>query len=309
VTFEARPPAKVNLTLEVGPRLDDGYHPLESVFLRVGLSDRLTIRPGEGTEDRLVVGGLPGCPADGNIVLRALALLRAKADRPLPPLDVELEKRIPIAAGLAGGSSDAAAALALAAAAWGLEPSLAERLALAMELGSDVPFFGVDASAALVEGRGEGLTALPPVAGEAGVLLYCPPVTVSTTAAYARFDELGPVARSTQRQTAELARAVRGGAGGRELAAWGSRLRDANHLWPAAVSLVPALAELRNELEARTGLPWLMSGSGPTLFSLHPTLAAAAATGKRVAEVGLPREGTLIMATDLVGPDPAWRYP
>lgn len=309
--YGARPPAKVNLTLEVAARGDDGYHQMKSVFLRLGLSDRLNVHPGEGAADRLVVGGLPGCPVEGNLALRALALLRAKVGVTLPPLDVDLEKRIPIAAGLAGGSSDGAAALDLAAACWGVGLSIAERLALAMQLGADVPFFSLEAAAALVEGRGERVTALPPVAGAAGVLLVCPPVTVSTAAAFARFDELGPSRKHPDGHTAELAQALRGGLDGPSLASWAERLRDANDLWPAAASLAPALGGLRDELEHLTATPWLMSGSGPTLFSLQATVEVAAAVGQQLAQSGaaLLAEGTLMFATDLVGPDPAWRYP
>jgi 4-diphosphocytidyl-2-C-methyl-D-erythritol kinase len=307
LTYQARPQAKINLTLEVPARGEDGYHQLKSVFLRVGLADRLEIRPGEGAEDRLVVTGLPGSPTDGNIVLRALALLRAKASVPLPPLDVLLDKEIPIAAGLAGGSSDAAAALDLAAAAWGIEPSLPERLALAMELGSDVPFFDLHASAALVEGRGEKVTALAPPAGEAGVLLYCPPLAVSTMAAYARFDDLA-MPRTGEGPTAELALAIERGLDGRGLAVWAERLSDANDLWPAAASLVPELVELRAWLEQQTGGAWLLSGSGPTLFSLCSTVDDAVGVARQLAESQtLIADGTLIIATDLVGPDPAWR--
>ncbi|HUG47889.1 MAG TPA: 4-(cytidine 5'-diphospho)-2-C-methyl-D-erythritol kinase, partial [Candidatus Limnocylindria bacterium] len=141
MTFSARPPAKVNLTLEVGPPADDGFHPLRSIFLRIGLSDGLTVRQADGERERLSVGGPVACPVDGNLVLRAVALLRQRAGLPLPALEMELEKHIPLAAGLAGGSSNAAAALELAAACWGLGLSAEMRLELASILGSDVPFF------------------------------------------------------------------------------------------------------------------------------------------------------------------------
>jgi 4-diphosphocytidyl-2-C-methyl-D-erythritol kinase len=277
-TFEARPPAKVNLTLEVLGRRPDGYHELRSTFLRIGLCDRLTMRPGSGPTDRLQVAGLPGTPVEGNLILRALAALRAHAAIDLPALDVTLEKYIPVAAGLGGGSSDAAAALKLAQAAWGIGLSSGDEATLAAGLGSDVPFFTADCGAARVEGRGEHVE--PVDAPKQALLLVTPPLSLSTAAVFARYDDLG--------------------AGD----------DDANHLWPAAASLEPSIVALRRMLASLTSRDWLMSGSGPTLFALYPSVESAVEAGKSVASNQSSESAmAIIHAVDLVGPDPAWRYP
>jgi 4-diphosphocytidyl-2-C-methyl-D-erythritol kinase len=307
-TFATRPPAKLNLTLEVGPPQADGFHPLCSVFVRIGLADVLVLTPADGSVDSLSVTGLPGCPVAGNLALHALELLRRRSGAVLPPLALQLDKRIPIAAGLAGGSSDGAAALELAAAAWGLGLADDDRLRLALELGSDAPFFSSGAAAALVEGRGERLAPLP-VPAAAGVLLYFPAFGISTASSFSLYDQLAPRSFGG-RETDGLAAALRGGLDGTGLAGWAERLRDSNHLWPAAVALQPSLASIRAQLEAATGTAWLMTGSGPTLFSLHPTAGEARMAGERLAGSGggLLTKGTLLAATDLIGPDPVWRY-
>src|SRR6188474_1403356 len=204
---QARPMAKVNLTLEVVGRRPDGYHDLRSVFLRVGLADRLSVNAGWASdEDQLLVTGLPGCPIEGNLVLQAFDLVRAAVDPRLPALRAELHKAIPLGGGLGGGSSDGAAAIGLAAAAWGVGVGPDETAELAASLGSDVPFFVADTSAALVEGRGESVTALPPVAGGAGVLLAVSTAELSTARVFARYDELAAADRPAASPTDALAR-------------------------------------------------------------------------------------------------------
>ncbi|MEO6349113.1 MAG: hypothetical protein ABIP53_00495 [Candidatus Limnocylindrales bacterium] len=283
--FEARPPAKVNLTLKVVGRRADGFHELRSIFLRIGLTDRLTMaRASSSDRDLLTVSGLPGAPATrDNLVLRALATLRSHVGIDFPPLEVMLDKRIPAAAGLGGGSSDAASALKLAQAAWGIGLATAEESALGEDLGSDVPFFLSELTEALVVGRGEHVSPSSAVIGRA-VLLVTPPIALRTFAVFDRFDQLDQPGASNG--------------------------DPANDLWQAAASLEPSLPRLRTELEGRSGRPWSMSGSGPTLFALYPSVAEAAEAGRALAASRLPSlESALINAVDLVGPDPAWRYP
>ena len=160
--MHARPRAKVNLSLSVGPRGRDGYHPLTSVFLRIGLADDLTVAfSNNAGGDVLTVSGLGGCEVDGNMVLRAFRAVRHAMGQDFPPLVAHLEKRIPIAAGLGGGSADAASAVDCALQMWGvgLSPALLDEVAL--ELGADVPFFAHNVDAALVTGRGEKIEPLP----------------------------------------------------------------------------------------------------------------------------------------------------
>jgi 4-diphosphocytidyl-2-C-methyl-D-erythritol kinase len=308
--MHASPRAKVNLTLSVGPRGADGYHPLSSVFLRVGLSDELVVAPAPGPGgDVLTLAGLPGAPVEGNLVLRAFALTRRVLGHDLPGLVAHLDKRIPMAAGLGGGSSDAAAAVDGALVVWGAGLAPPARAQIDLALGADVPFFARGGEVALVTGRGEEVERLPSLAGGLGVLLVTPPVALSTAQVFARFDELGPTVAS-ESVTGELASALRGGASGETLVAWAARLRDANELWSAAVSLAPVLAALRDHLEAETGRPWLLSGSGSTLFALYRSAEEAVAEGRLVAAAETELlEGAMINAVDLNGPDPAWRFP
>ena len=308
--MHASPRAKINLTLSVGPRGDDGYHSLSSVFLRVGLADDLTVAPAPGPGgDVLTLAGLPGAPVDGNLVLRAFALTRRALGHDLPGLVAHLEKRIPMAAGLGGGSADAAAAVDGALIVWGAGLALDVRAEIDLDLGADVPFFARGGEVALVRGRGEQVERLALPTGELGLLLVTPPIALSTAQVFARFDELG-IATASESVTRDLARALRDGTSSETVVAWAARLRDANDLWAAAASLAPGLAALHEHLEAETGRPWLLSGSGSTLFALYPSPAEAAVEGRLLvsAESEL-LEGAMINAVDLVGPDPAWRFP
>ena len=295
----AKPPAKLNLTLAVGARGDDGFHPLRSVFLRLDLADELTVDLAPGAAaDSLAIDGDFDCPVQGNLVLRAFDLLRRAVGQPLPALAARLVKRIPVGAGLGGGSSDGAAALELAQRAWGigLAPDVSAELTLA--LGSDVPFFAAVAPAALVEGRGELVTPLPGIDGGAGVLLAVSPAALATASVYARFDDRGPSATMPAVElTAELGRALERGLDGPGLAALASRLAEANDLWPAASELAPELAARRGRLESATARPWLMSGSGPTLFALYPSGEEAAAESGRLAEDSLAPADLRLIAT------------
>lgn len=299
--MHARPRAKVNLSLSVGPRGRDGFHPLTSVFLRVGLSDELTVAFGDNAgRDVLTVTGLPGCEVEGNLVLRAFAAVRRGLGQDLPPLVAHLDKRIPIAAGLGGGSADAAAAVDCALQMWGvgLSPDMLDQAAL--ELGADVPFFAHKLDAALVSGRGEKLEPLK-INSNPGLLLVTPRIGLSTAAVFDVFDKLDAQPSDRRRdQMPDFA----------YLAEQSASLRDANDLWPAAVSLAPELASVRAELENLTDKPWLMSGSGSTLFSIYETGAEAVASGRSiVASESDVLGGALFNAVDLLGPDPLWRYP
>lgn len=317
--MHARPQAKVNLTLEVLGRRPDGYHELRSIFLRIGLCDRLTLTPGAGPRDQLVVTGLPGTPVDGNLVLRALDALRAHAGVDFPPLDVTLEKHIPAAAGLGGGSSDCASALRLAQTAWGVRVARRDELPLAESLGSDVPFFYFNMAAASVSGRGENLSWLPAIHGEIGVLLVHPPARLSTPSVYARYDGLDappllrhgvPAKTAEASEENDLESMFWDEITSNDLLTWAQSTDEPNDLWPAAVALEPSLGGLRSDLEKKTRRRWLMTGSGPTLFSLYPSPQEAVEAGRRlVSAESEALGGAIINAVDLTGPEPLWRYP
>jgi 4-diphosphocytidyl-2-C-methyl-D-erythritol kinase len=257
----------------------------------------------------LTLAGLPGAPLEGNLVLRAFAMTRRALGHDLPGLVAHLDKRIPMGGGLGGGSSDAAAAVDAALVVWGagLAPGL--RAEIDLELGADVPFFARGGEVALVEGRGEHVERLAPHAGQLGLLLVTPPIALSTAQVFGRFDDLD-VATTSESVTRDLAQALRDGMSSETLVAWAARLRDANDLWPAAASLAPGLAALREHLEEQTRQPWLLTGSGSTLFALYPSVAAATAEGRLLVQAESELlEGAMINAVDLVGPDPAWRFP
>ena len=164
-------PAKLNLTLAIVGRRPDGYHALHSVMVPLGLADRISLAIQSEGEDSLYSTGFDTGPPEHNLVLKAVTAARRAVGGPVgsaaPPLAIRLDKRIPVAAGLAGGSSDAAAALGGALETWGAELDPQQRLALAAGLGSDVPFF-LGSGAALVEGRGERVTPLRGVKAAAG---------------------------------------------------------------------------------------------------------------------------------------------
>ena len=296
--------AKVNLGLAVIGRRPNGYHELRSVFLRIGLADRLsgsTDEPLNG--DRLAIDGEEDCPVEGNTVLRALKLLRAfhfplrEMSAPLPTLDLRLQKRVPIAAGLGGGSSDGAAAISLAMALWSV--TLAERdvVTLSAQLGADVPFFIAGYPAALVSGIGEEIEPLDAAAGEPGLLLVTPIERLSTAAVFAEFDRR-PAAPDASHAVDEFSAAFRSGLDAASLAGWALRLRDANDLWAPAVRLLPSLELLRGELERALDRPFLLSGSGSTLFALYASLGEAQEAAGRLSSTGLQQlAGAHVFAT------------
>jgi 4-diphosphocytidyl-2-C-methyl-D-erythritol kinase len=295
-TLTGLAPAKLNLGLAITGRREDGYHELRSVFLRIGLWDRLqaAILPGAAA-DRLTVVGDSDCPVEGNIVLRAVEMLRQAVGTSLPTFELHLEKAVPIGAGLGGGSSDAAAALDLCVALSGIEPGLIPMERIRRELGADVSFFAAGTPAALVSGIGERVRSLPGVRGDAGVLLASPASKLATADVYAEYDRLGPQAAPGDAEAVvdELAGALEEGLDGAGIASFAHRLRDANDLWPAAASLAPELADLRADLERSLDRPVLLSGSGSSLFGLYASAQDAVDAGAQLASNHPGRFGAL----------------
>jgi 4-diphosphocytidyl-2-C-methyl-D-erythritol kinase len=291
-------PAKLNLTLAVLGTRPDGFHDLHSVMVPLGLADRLSLARAAGAADSLHVVGVgdgrtPLDPAGFGSVLSGIVEARRVVGRGADtfPLAVRLDKRIPIAAGLGGGSSDAAAAIDGALEAWAVPLPLEERQRAAAAAGSDVPFF-LAGGPALVQGRGERVTPLAGFAGDPpGVLLVTPAVEASTHAAFARFDAhpaAVPANRGSTRLTSEhLAVEMGPGHAPMRAAALASRagvLAVANDLAAAADLLVPGLRALRRALTRLLGVPIGLSGSGPTLWALYPALGGAEEAAGRVRE-------------------------
>jgi 4-diphosphocytidyl-2-C-methyl-D-erythritol kinase len=297
----AHAPAKVNVSLGVGPLREDGYHALETVYLAVSLLDTVTVRGGEGVSVTVTgegAGGPDPVPTDRrNLVWRAAELLAEHAGV-APEADITVHKTIPAAAGLAGGSADAAAALVALDALWGTHATRGDLAVLAARLGSDVPF-SLTGGVALGGGRGEQLT--PVLARRQWHwVLGIAEGGLSTPAVYAELDRLraagrAPAGAATPTSGPVLA-ALRSGPTSALAAAL------ANDLQAAAVSLRPAL---RRALRAATGAgaaAALVSGSGPTVAALADDEDAAL----RLAAV-LAGEGVFRTVRVVHGPVPGAR--
>lgn len=179
-------PAKINLGLDILRKRDDGFHELKTVFLAVGLEDVLEGRISRGNQDSLRVRGPYGTgipeTAD-NLVLKGIASLRRSCGAECAPIEITLTKNIPHGAGLGGGSSDAAAAIRIAATMWKTDPAGVAAHEAAAAVGSDCAFF-IQGGAAIGTGRGEMLRTIP-VHRKLHAVIVSPPFGVSTRDAYA----------------------------------------------------------------------------------------------------------------------------
>jgi len=311
-----RVPAKVNLQLSVGPRRDDGYHDLVTVFHAVSLFDEVTVRPAERTSVRVTGQDAASVPSTrANLAARAArALATSLRRREKSAVQIEIRKRIPVSAGLAGGSADAAAALVACNELWGTGLSQAELCEVGAGVGSDVPF-ALLGGTAVGQGRGERLT--PALAtGTYDWVLAFASGGLSTPEVYAACDRLrearagavevaagvaagaapaagtgtGPIAPSPALNTGLMA-ALRSG----DPAAVGPLL--SNDLQAAAVSLRPDLRRALAEGRELGALGAVVSGSGPTCAFL-----AANARHARELAVGLTSAGVCRGAVRVQGP-------
>jgi 4-diphosphocytidyl-2-C-methyl-D-erythritol kinase len=283
-------PAKVNLGLFVGPRRrTDGRHELASVMQSISLADELRLEPAAaGCEhDELVCPGVAGDPQE-NLAARALAAFRSATGWDAPPLRLLIDKRIPVAAGLGGGSADAAAALRLARSASGLgdEALLRE---LAAELGADVPA-QVAPGRWLATGVGELLEPLPDPLPALELLVLAFDAQLSTAAVYAEVDRLGVARdrRELEQRAAQLRAAAQLGA---PLPAPRELLH--NDLQQPAVTLCSQIAPVL-AAASDAGAEALVSGSGPTVVALF---GHANAAGRRQrAQVALAGQARAVIA-------------
>jgi 4-diphosphocytidyl-2-C-methyl-D-erythritol kinase len=254
-----RVPAKVNLQLAVGPVRADGYHELATVFQAVGLYDEVIARQSETPGIRLTISGEGEgvLPLDeGNLAYRAAVLLGEHTGVE-PALDLHLHKAIPIAGGMAGGSADAAGALLACDTLWRQSTPREELMALAAELGSDVPF-ALHGGTAIGTGRGERLT---PVLSRGSFhwVFAVADDGLSTPAVYRECDRLRGGRKVPEPYVSDmLMQAVRAG----DAILLGKALH--NDLQPAALSLRPALRQVLEVGEDFGALGGLVSGSGPT---------------------------------------------
>ena len=181
--LRADAPAKINRELRVGPLRSDGFHEIRSRIVAIDLADSIEVESGAGSLT-LHCAGLPLEGGDSNLVVRAGKALAERLSRPSADAVIRLEKRIPVGAGLGGGSSDAARALVLLSRLWESPLSPEQLSSLAASLGSDVPFFLVGGEAE-VSGRGEKVSPRPDSPAE-DLLVLVPPFSISTADAYAR---------------------------------------------------------------------------------------------------------------------------
>jgi 4-diphosphocytidyl-2-C-methyl-D-erythritol kinase len=305
-----RVPAKVNLQLAVGPARADGYHDLVTVFHAVSLFDEVTVRPASRTQV-IVTGESADTVPRGhtNLAARAAsALARATRNRRRGPaaMQIEILKRIPVAAGLAGGSADAAAALVACNELWRTGLSQQQLSDVAAKVGSDVPF-GLVGGTAVGQGRGELLTAAL-ASGTYHWVLAFSAAGLSTPEVYAACDRLRAAraaADGAPREAAvpalshTLMAALRSG----DPAAVGPLL--ANDLQPAAMSLLPGLRRALAAGREYGALGAIVSGSGPTCAFLaadaeHARELAVSLTGagicRAVARVSGPVPGAVVVS-------------
>jgi 4-diphosphocytidyl-2-C-methyl-D-erythritol kinase len=279
--------AKVNLSLEVAGKRADGFHELASLVHTISLADDLRIDSATVLLSR--VEGLDIDP-DTNLVNRAARLLAATTGT-RQGAELTLVKRIPTAAGLGGGSSDAATTLVGLNSLWETQVSLAELSALAAELGSDVPFF-VRGGAALVGGRGEDVRLLPPLAGQWLVIVVAAhDLLDKTRRLYAGLD-------ADDFSSGELTRAAA------ERMARRLPLDEdllTNAFARAARSIFPGLSDVWARVERVAQRPFFLSGAGPALFALAADRADA-----RRQQARLSRLGLAVYATRTVRHARAW---
>ena len=259
-------PAKINLQLGVGPARPDGFHTLATVYQAIGLYDEVTVNPAATTTLTVVgegvdVSDVPTGPS--NLALRAAVLLasRAGVDSPDGKVAMTIRKRIPVMGGMAGGSTDAAAALLACDTLWGLRTPREELLSLAAELGSDVPFCLVGGTAT-GSGRGEVVAAVE----DAGAYWWVVALSdqgLSTPAVFAEFDRRHAAADVAEPEvSAGLVAALAAG----DATRLGANLL--NDLEAPALTMRPDLAAILDLGGRPPALGALLSGSGPTCLFL-----------------------------------------
>jgi 4-diphosphocytidyl-2-C-methyl-D-erythritol kinase len=311
-----RVPAKVNLQLAVGPVRADGYHDVATVYHAVSLFDEVTVTPAERDSVAVTGEGADSVPTDGgNLAARAArALARAvgHGSRDAPGLAIQITKRIPVAAGLAGGSADAAATLVACNELWGTGLSQKELCELASGIGSDVAF-GLLGGTAIGIGRGEQVTPVL-TSGTFHWVLAFANGGLSTAEVYAKCDRMRASQESRKAKERKvgtasvpdpaldnaLIAALRSG----DPAKLGPLL--SNDLEPAAISLRPGLRRALAAGQELGALGAMVSGSGPTCAFLaknrrhaRDLTAALAGAGvcRTVAQVTGPAPGATIVAT------------
>ena len=262
--------AKINLTLEILGKRADGYHAVRSVLQTVGLADRLEVA---AAEELSFTCSEPALATPANLVYRAARLLQAERGVRDGAV-LHLEKRIPVAAGLGGGSSDAAGAIIALNRLWNLHLPLQDQQRLAAQLGSDVPFF-LTGGTALATGHGERVSPLPPLPKH-WVALVPLPLALSTATVYGA---VSPADYTSGVVTADTVAAIQRGT-------FSPQTRRHNALARPARAQAPAIAAAQAAL-LEAGAPHAhVSGSGPTVFTVFRDEAAARRLADRLRAQG-----------------------
>jgi 4-diphosphocytidyl-2-C-methyl-D-erythritol kinase len=280
-----RVPGKVNLYLAVGDRRDDGYHELTTVFHAVSLLDEITVRNADVLSLEMTGEGAESLPTDNrNLAWRAAELMAEHVGR-APDVAISIEKSIPVAGGMAGGSADAAAVLVAMNTLWELGVPRRDLHALAAQLGSDVPF-ALHGGTALGTGRGEELATVLARNTFHWVLAFAKS-GLSTPAVFTELDRLRDDAARKAPQRLEDPEPL--------LAALASGDPEelapllGNDLQPAALSLDPGLRRTLRAGKEAGALAGLVSGSGPTCAFLCASATAAVDVGAQLSGAGVCR--------------------
>ena len=266
-------PAKINLALAVTGKRDDGYHDLRSVFATIDLADRVRVAPSQKLEVRIAPG--VGAPRGEDLASRAVRAMAAATGHDAAAF-VQIRKRVPVAAGLGGGSSDAGAVIRALATIWRRDD--VDLVAVAATVGSDVPFFVRDARVALVSGRGERVDPLPDPQPMHAVIVRSR-ARLSTADVFAAL-------RSEDRGAIVSVDVVRDAFARRRVTAQLLREHAKNDLLAAAERLCPEIADARAHA-AQRGIQLALSGSGPTLFTVADDRRDALRIARILRRIGL----------------------
>jgi 4-diphosphocytidyl-2-C-methyl-D-erythritol kinase len=307
-----RVPAKVNLQLSVGPERADGFHSLVTVFHAVSLLDEVTVRQAERTRVAVTGEDAAAVPANAtNLAWRAAAALAAATGRRgrAAAVRIDIRKRIPVAAGLAGGSADAAATLVACNDLWQAGLSSSELAEMGAELGSDVPF-ALTGGTAVGRGRGDMLSPAL-AAGSYNWALAFASSGLSTAQVYATSDRIRAARGRAEVAEPELNRRLMAALRSGDATKVGPLL--GNDLQAAAVSLLPALRRTLAAGREFGALGAIVSGSGPTCAFLakdaaHASDLAVALTGAGVCRTVATATGPVPGAA-LVRQDDGWKRP
>jgi 4-diphosphocytidyl-2-C-methyl-D-erythritol kinase len=274
-TLSLKAPAKINLHLKIIGRREDGYHELETLMQKISLYDELNLTLSAEPGVRLSCQGADLPEDEGNIVVRAALLFLARTGNEEGGVDIILKKNIPLAAGLGGGSSDAAAVLNGLNELFATNCSLEELAGMGLKLGADVPLFVYDFPAAWATGIGEQLEPAVPISNYL-VLLVNPGIAVSTRWAYADFSSAtGKIALTAEGKAFNLSGSSNSDNGfksGSPPVPPGKRCFHPDELRNDLESVTadrhPVIGVLKERLLAAGAVGAMMSGSGSTVFGL-----------------------------------------